>query len=131
MNSSKNLSFSGNLAQVAGHMDAPDANVDRASSNKLLPILTGWTAVRKLRFPRIPSHGTASQRSIAYVNAGAQYMRQVSGLLKDKVNSLRQTASSEAAQGVPTKICFIVYLHLQNCEERWNVVRLVIYSRPL
>ncbi|KAG6543633.1 hypothetical protein Mapa_014996 [Marchantia paleacea] len=49
--------------------------------------------VRKLRvLHRALLRGNASQRSLAYVNAGAQYMRQVSGILKDKVNSLRSNS---------------------------------------
>jgi hypothetical protein len=59
-------------------------------------------AVRKIRIiTNKPVHRghTSGQRSLAYVNAGAHYMRQMSGLLKDKVNSLRQTALNETPQG--------------------------------
>ncbi|KAL3699757.1 hypothetical protein R1sor_017779 [Riccia sorocarpa] len=69
------------------------ASVDDRSSNQRAPLLPGWAAVRKLRvLHRTLLRGNASQRSLAYVNAGAQYVRQVSGLLKDKVNSLRSNS---------------------------------------
>jgi hypothetical protein len=61
------------------------------------------------------ANGNASQRHLAnaglanagaYVNAGAQYMRQVSGILKDKVNSLRSN-SLEGPQGIALfSFCF-------------------------
>lgn len=59
-------------------------------------------AVRKIRIiTNKPVHRghTSGQRSLAYVNAGAHYMRQMSGLLKDKVNSLRQNALNDTPQG--------------------------------
>ncbi|BBM98900.1 hypothetical protein MPTK1_1g17040 [Marchantia polymorpha subsp. ruderalis] len=69
------------------------ASVDDRSSNQRARLLPGWAAVRKLRvLHRALLRGNASQRSLAYVNAGAQYMRQVSGILKDKVNSLRSNS---------------------------------------
>lgn len=75
------------------------ASVDDRSANIRAPLLTGWAAVRKLRLIQpIFQRGHTSQRSLAYVNAGAQYMRQVSGILKDKVNSLRSNAL-EGPQG--------------------------------
>jgi len=58
--------------------------------------------VRKIRIiTNKPVHRghTSGQRSLAYVNAGAHYMRQMSGLLKDKVNSLRQNALNDTPQG--------------------------------
>ncbi|XP_024361658.1 uncharacterized protein [Physcomitrium patens] len=57
--------------------------------------------VRKIRIvTNKPVHRghTSGQRSLAYVNAGAQYMRQMSGLLKDKVNSLRLNAINDSSQ---------------------------------
>ncbi|KAG0598827.1 hypothetical protein M758_12G103500 [Ceratodon purpureus] len=56
--------------------------------------------VRKIRIiTNKPVHrGQTSGQRLAYVNAGAHYMRQMSGLLKDKVNSLRQTALNETPQ---------------------------------
>lgn len=78
------------------------ASVDDRSSNQRARLLPGWAAVRKLRvLHRALLRGNASQRSLAYVNAGAQYMRQVSGILKDKVNSLRSNSlnSLEGPQG--------------------------------
>lgn len=60
-------------------------------------------SVRKIRIvTNKPVHRghTSGQRSLAYVNAGAQYMRQMSGLLKDKVNSLRLNAINDSSQGM-------------------------------
>ncbi|CAM6082195.1 unnamed protein product [Calypogeia fissa] len=77
------------------------ASVDERSANIRAPLLTGWATVRKLRFVQpILARGNASQRSLAYVNAGAQYMRQVSGILKDKVNSLRSNALEGPQEGM-------------------------------
>lgn len=44
---------------------------------------------------------------MAYVNAGAQYVRQVSGMLKDKVNSLRTSSLSEVPQGAPLALSLL------------------------
>ncbi|KAH9545305.1 hypothetical protein CY35_12G041500 [Sphagnum magellanicum] len=57
--------------------------------------------VRKIRIipkPAARANPSASMRSVAYMNAGVQYMRQVSGILKDKVNSLRHSALAEPPQ---------------------------------
>lgn len=68
-----------------------------------LKIFTLLMSVRKIRIvTNKPVHRghTSGQRSLAYVNAGAQYMRQMSGLLKDKVNSLRLNAINDSSQGM-------------------------------
>jgi hypothetical protein len=57
--------------------------------------------VRKIRIipkPAARANPSTSMRSAAYMNAGVQYMRQVSGILKDKVNSLRHSALAEPPQ---------------------------------
>ncbi len=58
--------------------------------------------MRKIRIipkPAARANPSTSMRSAAYMNAGVQYMRQVSGILKDKVNSLRHSALAEPPQG--------------------------------
>ncbi|KAM1203766.1 hypothetical protein ACFX13_020079 [Malus domestica] len=58
-------------------------------------IASGWQALRKIRVaPRVPANGSFSRQSLAYVHAGTQYIKQVSGLLKTGVTSLRDSSSS-------------------------------------
>lgn len=69
-------------------------------------------AVRKIRIIPKPAVRSVSSGQLgnAYVNAGAQYMRQVSGILKDKVNSLRHNALSEALQCESFTRSFLILL---------------------
>lgn len=62
---------------------------------------TGWQALRKIRFvPRVPPNGSLPRQSLAYVQASAQYVKQVSGLLKIGVTTLRSSSSArEVVQG--------------------------------
>jgi len=72
-------------------------------------------AVRKIRIiTNKPVHRghTSGLRSLAYVNAGAHYMRQMSGLLKDKVNSLRQNALNDTPTGSTTFPSFVMVTSL-------------------
>ncbi|XP_057490269.1 uncharacterized protein LOC130776172 [Actinidia eriantha] len=56
---------------------------------------SGWHALRKIRcVPRVPPNGSFSRQSLAYVQASAQYVKQVSGLLKVGVTTLRSSSSS-------------------------------------
>ncbi|XP_059642033.1 uncharacterized protein LOC132283986 [Cornus florida] len=56
---------------------------------------SGWGALKKVRVAtRIPANGSFSRRSLAYMHAGSQYMKEVSGLLKVGVTSLRNSSSS-------------------------------------
>lgn len=56
---------------------------------------SGWQALRKVRFvARVPPNGSFSRQSLAYVQASAQYVKQVSGLLKIGVTTLRSSSSS-------------------------------------
>lgn len=68
--------------------------------------------MRKIRIisnkPIIRGNSSA-QRSMAYVNAGAHYMRQVSGILKEKVNSLRHNTTVETPHGNCSKYLEYVY----------------------
>ncbi|KAH9321638.1 hypothetical protein KI387_016277, partial [Taxus chinensis] len=69
------------------------------SSNLQSTLLAGWEAVRKIRVtPHVPLHSTYSQRSMAYVQASARYVRQVSNLLKTGVTSLRSSSTNETTQ---------------------------------
>ncbi|GKV09465.1 hypothetical protein SLEP1_g20962 [Rubroshorea leprosula] len=54
-----------------------------------------WQALRKIRVaPRLPANGSFSRHSLAYVHAGTQYIKQVSGLLKSGATSLRNSSTS-------------------------------------
>lgn len=68
--------------------------------------------MRKIRIisnkPIIRGNSSA-QRSMAYVNAGAHYMRQVSGILKEKVNSLRHNTTVETPHGNSSEYLEYVY----------------------
>lgn len=56
---------------------------------------SGWRALKKIRcVPRLPANGSFSRQSLAYVHASSQYIKQVSGLLKTGVTSLRSSSSS-------------------------------------
>lgn len=56
---------------------------------------SGWRALKKIRcVPRLPANGSFSRQSLAYVQASSQYIKQVSGLLKTGVTSLRSSSSS-------------------------------------
>ncbi|KAL6180048.1 hypothetical protein ACLB2K_046717 [Fragaria x ananassa] len=58
-------------------------------------ITSGWQALRNIRVaPRVPANGSFSRQSLAYVQAGTQYIKQVSGLLKTGVTTLRSNSSS-------------------------------------
>lgn len=68
-------------------------------SNIPSALVAGWTAVRKVRVaPQPPLQATYSQRSVAYMQAGAQYIRKVSGLLKAGVNTLCNSTLMETTQ---------------------------------
>ncbi|GAB2301627.1 hypothetical protein Dimus_035657 [Dionaea muscipula] len=58
-------------------------------------LLSGWVALRRVRFVlHQPTDGSLPRKSLAYVQAGTQYIKQVSGLLKVGVTTLRQSSSS-------------------------------------
>lgn len=59
---------------------------------------TGWESLRKVRvLPRLPANSSFSRHSLAYMQASTQYIKQVSGLLKIGVTTLR-SSSYEAVQ---------------------------------
>ena len=74
-------------------------------SNFQSTVSSGWQALRKIRFVhRMPANGSFSRQSLAYVHAGTRYIKQVSGLLKTGVTTLRNSSSSyEVAQGIKLK----------------------------
>ncbi|KAK9270559.1 hypothetical protein L1049_026140 [Liquidambar formosana] len=64
-------------------------------SNLQSKLSSGWQAFRQIRVaPRIPANGSFSRQSLAYVHASTQYIKQVSGLLKIGVTTLRNSSSS-------------------------------------
>ncbi|GLT79898.1 hypothetical protein SLA2020_513670 [Shorea laevis] len=64
-------------------------------SNLQSTLSSRWQALRKIRVtPRLPANGSFSRHSLAYVHAGTQYIKQVSGLLKISVPSLRNSSTS-------------------------------------
>jgi hypothetical protein len=77
-------------------------------SNIQSAFVAWWTAVRKVRVvPQAPPQATYSQRSVAYMQAGAQYIRKVSGLLKAGVSTLCNSTLTETTQGTQFSIiCF-------------------------
>lgn len=81
-----------------------------------LAVASGWHALRKIRVaPRLPANGSFSRQSLAYMHAGTRYIKQVSGLLKTSVTTLRNSSSSyEVVQGMKfidgEYICFFFFL---------------------
>ncbi|PWA52563.1 hypothetical protein CTI12_AA453550 [Artemisia annua] len=62
-------------------------------------VSSGWHAVRSIHFsPRVPANGSFSRHSLAYMQASTQYIKQVSGLLKVGVSTLRSSSSAYEVQ---------------------------------
>ncbi|XP_077249880.1 uncharacterized protein LOC143889519 [Tasmannia lanceolata] len=60
---------------------------------------SGWEALRNIHvLPHTPANASFSQHSLAYVHASAQYIKQVSSLLKIGVNTLRNSSSDDIVQ---------------------------------
>lgn len=76
--------------------------VKRHVFNVKSKISSGWKAVRRIPFsPQVPVDNSLSSQSLAYMKASTQYIKQVSGLLKNGVSSLRNTSSTkEVLQGL-------------------------------
>nr|XP_043606485.1 uncharacterized protein LOC122578567 [Erigeron canadensis] len=69
--------------------------VKRHFSTAQSKLSSGWQAVRRIPFsPRVRVNGSFSHQSLAYMQASTQYIKQVSGLLKTGVSSLRSTSSA-------------------------------------
>ncbi|XP_057495298.1 LOW QUALITY PROTEIN: uncharacterized protein LOC130780349 [Actinidia eriantha] len=64
-------------------------------SNVKSTVSSGWGALHKVRVaPRVPANSSFSSQSLAYVHAGTRYIKEVSGLLKAGVSTLRNSSSS-------------------------------------
>ncbi|KAH9312417.1 hypothetical protein KI387_027452 [Taxus chinensis] len=75
-------------------------------SNMWSDLLAGWAAVRTVHsVPHAPRPTTHSQRGAMYMQAGSQYVRQFSGMIKAGVNTLRNSTPSETTQ--ETFSCFL------------------------
>jgi len=86
-------------------LKVPVINIDSARlqlSKVGRSVVSGWQALRRVRFVlHKPADGSLSRKSLAYVQASTQYIKQVSGLLKVGVTTLRNNSSSyEAGQGM-------------------------------
>ncbi|KAJ9670217.1 hypothetical protein PVL29_026641 [Vitis rotundifolia] len=69
---------------------------------------SGWVAMRKVNFaPRIPANGSFSSRSLAYMHASTQYIKQVSGLLKIGVTSMCNNGSPSYEAVQETYSCLL------------------------
>ncbi|AQK75112.1 hypothetical protein ZEAMMB73_Zm00001d018133 [Zea mays] len=68
-------------------------------SNVQSTLSSGWESVRRVRvLPQLPANSSFSKHSLAYMQASAQYIKQVSGLLKVGVTTLRSSSAYEAPQ---------------------------------
>ncbi|XP_055829046.1 uncharacterized protein LOC129897964 isoform X1 [Solanum dulcamara] len=64
-------------------------------SNVKSTLSSEWGAIRKVRVaPRIPPNGSLSHQSLAYLHAGTRYVKDVSGILKLGVTTLRSHSAS-------------------------------------
>ncbi|KAL5558530.1 hypothetical protein UlMin_034741 [Ulmus minor] len=71
------------------------ATIRHHLSNLQSTLSYGWQTLRRVRVaPRLPANGSFSRQSLAYVHAGTRYIKQVSGLLKTSVTTLRNSSSS-------------------------------------
>ena len=61
-----------------------------------------WETYKKVRVsPRMPSNGSLSRQSLAYVNAGTQYVKELPELVKIGITALRNHSTSyEMVQGM-------------------------------
>ncbi|KNA08755.1 hypothetical protein SOVF_159690 [Spinacia oleracea] len=74
-------------------------------SNVKSKLALKWEALQKIQAVRnIPKNGSLSSKSLAYVNVGAQYMKEIGGLLKSGLTS-SQTTTSEVVQ--ETYFCLV------------------------
>ncbi|KAG9135284.1 hypothetical protein Leryth_015186 [Lithospermum erythrorhizon] len=68
-------------------------------SNTKSTMCAEWANVRKTRVrPHIPSNGSISQKSLAYMHVGAQYMKELSGVVKVGLTSMRSNSSTSEAE---------------------------------
>ncbi|KAG8059356.1 hypothetical protein GUJ93_ZPchr0002g23236 [Zizania palustris] len=70
-------------------------------SNVKSTLSSGWESVRRIQaLPQLSANSSFSKHSLAYMQASAQYIKQVSGLLKVGVTTLRNSSSSETPQEI-------------------------------
>lgn len=56
---------------------------------------SGWKAIKTVRVtPRTPVNGSFSRQSLAYLQAGTQYIKQVSRVLKNEIITLQNSSAS-------------------------------------
>ncbi|XP_024364609.1 uncharacterized protein [Physcomitrium patens] len=92
------------LLQPQEDRSRTETNGDLEASVPAKPKITNGKLkiqVKRIRIitnkPILRGH-TSGQRSLAYMNAGAHYMRQMSGLFKEKVNNLRLNAVKDTQE---------------------------------
>ncbi|KAM0873373.1 hypothetical protein ACQ4PT_038102 [Festuca glaucescens] len=74
-------------------------SVKHRLSNVQSSITSGWETVRRVQVsPHVPPNSSFSKHSLAYMQASAQYIKQVSGLLKVGVSTLRSSSADEIQQ---------------------------------
>ncbi|KAL6572457.1 hypothetical protein OROMI_013415 [Orobanche minor] len=62
---------------------------------------SGWSELKKIRtIPRQKLKSTYSQRSAIYLQAGAEYVKQVSSALKNGINSLKLVSLALTSEGL-------------------------------
>ncbi|KAL5556537.1 hypothetical protein UlMin_038773 [Ulmus minor] len=70
----------------------------RGFHNVKLNMFTTWTSLRKVRLaPQVPVNGSFSGRSLAYMQASTNYMKQISGVLKVGATNLCKRSSSSSS----------------------------------
>lgn len=67
-----------------------------------LTLSSGWKAAKKVHVtPRVPLNGSFSRQSLAYVQAAARYLKQVSKAVKNEVVASHTGSQTyEAVQGI-------------------------------
>jgi hypothetical protein len=69
-------------------------------SNVQPTLSTRWESVRRVQvLPHVPANISFSKHSLAYMEASAMYIKQLSGLLNVGVTKLHSTSTNEAPQG--------------------------------
>ncbi|KAK4356224.1 hypothetical protein RND71_025195 [Anisodus tanguticus] len=64
-------------------------------SNVKSTVSSKWGAIRKVRITsRVPPNGSLSHQSLAYLHAGTRYVKDISGILKFGVTTLRSSSAS-------------------------------------
>ncbi|KAI4388701.1 hypothetical protein MLD38_001006 [Melastoma candidum] len=72
-----------------------------------LAVGSKWHNLQKINTTRMPKNGSFSRQSLAYVNASTRYLKQVSGLFKNGVTSLRNSSTSYNIVQAETYSCLL------------------------